>query len=60
MKTFQEKIKKQEDIIEQLRTEASSRGDASMLHNELMDLENLYNGGKSIYPFTWYVEGSTA
>lgn len=47
VKTFQEKIKKQEDIIEQLRTEASSRGDASMLHNELMDLENLYNGERA-------------
>lgn len=46
VKTFQERIKKQEEIIEQLREDASYRGDASMLHNELMDLENLYSNGK--------------
>ena len=47
MKTFQGKVKKQEEIIEQLREEASSRCDASMLHNELLDLERLYAEGTS-------------
>lgn len=46
IKTFQERIKKQEEIIEQLREEATCHNDASMLHNELMDLENLYSAGK--------------
>lgn len=48
VKTFQERIMKQEEIIEQLREEASCRGDASMLHNELMDLENLCSNGEKL------------
>ena len=48
MKTFQERVKKQEEIIEQLKEEAGSRGNSSMLHNELLDLEQLYAAGEVI------------
>lgn len=46
VKTLEERVKKQEDIIEQLREEASSQANTSMLHNELMDLEKVLIGGK--------------
>lgn len=50
IKTFQERVKKQEEMIEQQKQEASSRVDSSMLHNELMDLEQLYVAGKTVHP----------
>lgn len=46
VKTLQERVQKQEGIIEQLRAEASCREDATTLHNELLDLENIRSSGK--------------
>ncbi len=45
VKTYQERVKKLEEITEQLREEASARCDTTVLHNELMDLENLCISG---------------
>lgn len=42
--TRQEKIKKQEEIIEGLREELSNHG-TSLLQNELVDLEAMYANG---------------
>ena len=47
MKAYQEKTKKLEEILKQLREEASSCSDTTVLHKELKDLESLYNSGRS-------------
>ena len=46
MKTSLEKVKIQEETIEQLREEVNSQSNATMLQHELKDLEQLYADGR--------------
>lgn len=48
IKTQRDREKKQEQIIEQLREEASSRANSSILHNELVDLEECFVAGEDL------------
>ena len=53
VKTYQERVTKLEEIAEQLREEASSCSDATRLHSDLMDLQNLCSSGKNGLPSLW-------
>ena len=46
MKTGLEKAKIQEETIEQLREDANSQSNTTMLQHELKDLEHLYADGR--------------